>query len=53
LSEQNVHGNWPGGKCAGNITGRNVCLDTQDYKSLRVAPVICAILVNTQTHISK
>jgi len=44
------------GECSGVVTvpwvnvGRNVRLCMKDYKSLRASVMICATLVNTQTH---
>ena len=38
------------GSCWVNFLGVSVRMRMQDYKSLRAAVMICATLVNTQTH---
>jgi len=40
-----------GRKCVRGIVQENVRITSQEYKSLHAVVVICATLVNTQTHI--
>jgi len=58
--DANRDGKFPGDfreKCWGNfyreMSGRNGWIPVQDYKSLHVAVMICATMVNTQTDTEK
>jgi len=42
--------NFPGKKCQAVTCRKNVRILTQDYKSVRLEVMICAALVNTQSH---